>query len=135
THNVVIRRDPRISANNADLIAQYAFANEILARKAQIDAARSRAQSLLERHTLSAQATTQLRAAVLGVESAEDPDDSVGKPSHDFTSLQYLNRAFSGLFDAVESADAAPTSDMRVAYTKLERTLDATLAKLNTLSH
>ncbi len=110
-----VLRDPRIAASNADLVAQYELAQAIEARKTQIAAARVRARNMPSIH---------------GVAPAAHPDDSEGKPSHDFTSLRALGDAFDNLEQAVESADAAPTPDMRRAYDELSAMLARTLAKI-----
>ncbi|HEU5478335.1 MAG TPA: hypothetical protein VFU90_00815, partial [Candidatus Tumulicola sp.] len=60
----------------------------------------------------------------------ENPDDSVGAYSHDFTSFLFLENALDYLESAVESGDAAPTPDMRAAYAKLEAIYRKTLARL-----
>ena len=109
-----VLKDPRVSATDADLVAQYELAQAIESRQAQIAAARRR--------------TTDPR--ILGVAPPVNPDDSVGAPSHDFTSLLALENAFDDLEGAVESADAAPTPDMHRAYETLSATLAATLRKI-----
>ena len=121
THNgatyargLTVLRDPRIAANVADLRAQYELAEAIEARKAQIAAAR--------RTTGSPQ--------FLGIPPPANPDDSIGTPSHDFTSLLALNAAFSKLERVIESADAAPTRDMERAYHELVEKLAETLRKM-----
>ncbi len=133
TQHATVLRDPRVPATNADLRAQYALATAIDARIAAVHAARARALALLK--TLkSAAARTELRRAVIGIRIAGNPDDSVGAPAHDFASLRFLAGAYANLEAAVESADAAPTADMRVAYRKLntiEARALATLARLS----
>jgi photosystem II stability/assembly factor-like uncharacterized protein len=109
-----VLKDPRVGASDADLAAQYDLAEAIEARKAQIAAARKRTHD----------------PRILGVAPVSSPDDSVGAPSRDFTSLRALENAFDTLEQAVESADAAPTPDMRTAYAKLSATLAATLRRI-----
>lgn len=127
--HATVLRDPRSPGNDADLRAQYLLARAIADRKEQIARARDRAERLAGR--LPADRANALHASVLGIRPAADPDDSVGKPSHDFVSLRYLDNAFDTLFGQVESADTAPTNDERVAYAKLSATLDATLKRLH----
>jgi len=126
-------RDPRITASDADLRAQYALAMAISQREASITVARARAIALAKRPTLPVGESNILHAQIIGIAPPPDPDDSVGKPSSDFTSFRYLSQAFGGLQDQVESADARPTHDMRVAFTKLSATFEATLAKLTSM--
>ncbi len=114
TRSVTVLRDPRIAATDADLRAQYALAQAIEARMAEIAAARGR--------------TTN--PSILGVAPVADPNDSVGGPSHDFTSLRALHAEFENLEQAVESADAPPTPDMHRAYEKLCAMLASTLREI-----
>ncbi|HEY9084629.1 MAG TPA: hypothetical protein VIN40_01605 [Candidatus Tyrphobacter sp.] len=115
TRVATVLRDPRIVASDADLRAQYELALAIEARTAQISAARLRARGM---------------PAILGVAPPPNPDDSEGKPPHDFTNLRELGNAFDNLEQAVESADAAPTPDMHAAYVRLSAMLARTLAKI-----
>ncbi len=125
TQKATLLRDPRIPATDADLRAQYAFANAIEAKLAQIDAARMRAKKL--------NLTLAQRETLVAASRSGDPDDSVGKPAQDFISLNYLANAYGNLEGAVESDDSAPTPDMRAALTKLDATLASTLAKLHSI--
>jgi photosystem II stability/assembly factor-like uncharacterized protein len=109
-----VLKDPRIAASDADLRAQYGLAQAIEDRKAEIAAARKRTHDV----------------AILGTEQQLSPDDSVGGASQDFSSLTALEGAFDGLETAVESADAAPTPDMRRAYEELSARLARTLARI-----
>jgi hypothetical protein len=112
----VVLRDPRITATDADLQAQYTLAKSILALRSEAAALRKRAVAA-KKPSLS---------ALIGAEAATSPDDSVGSPPHDFTSLLYLEGALANLEAAVESADAAPTSDMVAAFAKLRTIYQST---------
>ncbi|HEY1976146.1 MAG TPA: hypothetical protein VGG89_06370 [Candidatus Baltobacteraceae bacterium] len=101
-----VRRDPRAPATNADLDAQYALAMKIDALTRNVEAARTRAQ--------------KAHNPIAGQAPPDNPDDSVGSYSHDFTSLLYVDNSLQALQQAVESADAAPTPAMQSAFTKLE---------------
>jgi photosystem II stability/assembly factor-like uncharacterized protein len=114
TRSVTVLRDPRISATNADLQAQWDLAQAIEHREAQIDAARSRTHD----------------PAILGGPPSTSPDNSVPSPQTDFASLYALHGEFDELEQAVESADAAPTHDMRHAYETLSAMLERTLSKI-----
>jgi hypothetical protein len=132
TRPAVLRRDPRIHATNADLEAQYDLANAIENQLSLIDTARTHAEALLESKKLSASQAQYVRQSLLGVSHDEDPDQGGATPS-DFTTLHYLANSLQNLEMAVESADAAPTSDMRKGYAVLTQTLHTTLTKLSTL--
>ena len=125
TQPATIVRDPNIPATVADLQAQYAFANAIEAKLAEITAAQTRAKSL---KLTKAQHDTLIAGPKSG-----DPDDSVGKPAQDFMSLDYLTNAYGNLEGAVESDDGAPSADMKAGFAKLSATLAGTLAKLNAI--
>jgi photosystem II stability/assembly factor-like uncharacterized protein len=109
--------DPRVHATRADLQAQFALAQTIEARQAEIASLRVRALKLHAN-------------AILGIVQANSPDDSEGKYSRDFSSLRFLRGAYDGLEGAVESADARPTPDMYTALNKLDAILAKTKAKL-----
>jgi hypothetical protein len=123
-------RDPRIAASDADLVAQYELVERVIALHAQVVASRAKAQSLGERAQLSAAQKQALRREIIGAESANSPDDSMGAYSHDFTSFLFLENQLDYLASAIESADAAPTSDMRLGYAKLDGIYRQTLTRL-----
>jgi photosystem II stability/assembly factor-like uncharacterized protein len=127
-----VLRDPRIAAGDADLRAQYELAVAIDALRTRVGDARVRAQKLANESLPAAKART-LRVDIIGENPPENPDDSVGAYSHDFTSFLYLQGALEYLESAVESADAAPTPDMRSAYRKLQAIYAKTVARLEGL--
>ncbi|MBV8529933.1 MAG: hypothetical protein JO104_01330, partial [Candidatus Eremiobacteraeota bacterium] len=117
TRPAAILRDPRISASDADLRAQYELSLRIEALDKDVIAARAKAQQRVKE--LPAARAAAFRRDVIGEPLADNPDDSVGAYSHDFTSFLYLENALGYLDSAVQSADAAPTPDMRTGYDKL----------------
>jgi hypothetical protein len=131
TRGATVLRDPRIAATDADLRAQYDFARRIEATRAGVRAAHERAEKLVAK--LSAAQASVVRSQIAGEAPAENPDDSMGAYSHDLSSLRYLGNALDYLESAVESADAAPTPDMRAAYVKLVVVYRATLALLDAM--
>lgn len=133
-HKAKLVRDPRSPATDAQLHEQYVLANQIEGRIAQIASARSRALALLKSGKLSAAAVKAVHARVLGESGNGNPDNSVGTPVVHFDTLRTLDDAFNNLEAAVESADAAPTHDQRVAYAKLGSMLDGTIARLAKLA-
>ena len=130
SRTVALIRDPRIDVTDAQLWEQYDLSMAIDGKLGQIAAARDRAQKLLKSGKLSASVAARVRHQILGVRGPSDPDDSVGRPASDFTTLRYLNEQFGNLFYAVQSADAPPTHDQQKAYGELSHTLDQTIAKL-----
>ncbi len=127
TRTARVMKDPRIAASNADLLAQYQLARLVQALRDEVAAARTKAQQFVKR--LPAGRAQAYRRDVIGEEPPDNPDDSVGAYSRDFTSFLYLETSLDYLESAVESADAAPTPDMRTAYTKLEAIYRQTAAK------
>jgi len=126
-----VMRDPRITATDADLVAQYELAERVIALRAEVDASRATAQTLGDSSRLSAAQKQAFHRDVIGGEPPDNPDDSMGVYSHDFTSFLFLKNQLDYLESAVESADAAPTSDMRLGYAKLDLIYRETLARLN----
>jgi photosystem II stability/assembly factor-like uncharacterized protein len=127
-----VRRDPRIGATDADLRAQYDLARSVVALRAEVASSRSKAQALLKGH-ITPQRARILREAIAGQAPPDNPDDSVGSYSRDFTSLLFLENDLDYLESAVESGDAAPTPEMRAAYRRLAAIYAETLARLNAM--
>ncbi|HEX3465929.1 MAG TPA: hypothetical protein VHS78_17915 [Candidatus Elarobacter sp.] len=115
TQPIVIRRDPRLHATDADLRAQYALAREIDALLARVQAAV--AESVEARKKPGANLTQT--DAIAGAPPSSDPRNSVGTPATTFTTLRWYASALGDLFDSVESADTAPTTDQRTRWTTL----------------
>ncbi len=128
TRNARVRRDPRIAASDADLRAQYELARRVLALRAEVTASRTVAQKLAKAHPAAP------LAAIVGAAPPVNPDDSEGVYSHDFTSFLFLQNALDYLESAVESADAAPTPDMRAGYARLAAIYRRTLARLDSIA-
>jgi hypothetical protein len=132
TREARVLRDPRITASDADLRAQYELAKRVDALHSEVEIARTKAQQATSH--LSGEQLKTFRAQVVGEEPPPDPDDSVGAYSHDFTSFLYLEGALDNLEAVIESADAPPTPDMRSAYDKLATIYRTTLARLDATS-
>jgi photosystem II stability/assembly factor-like uncharacterized protein len=126
-----LRRDPRIPATDADLRSQYELATAVAAVRSSVAADRVRAQALL--HSLPAAAASAARRDIVGEPAPDNPDDSVGAYSHDFTSLLYVENSLDYLESAIESGDAAPTPDMRAGFEKLQAIYRKTLQRLEAL--
>ena len=125
TQHATVLRDPRSHSTDADLREQYAFANAIEAKLAEITRARSRATSL--------KLSPAQRSALIDQSAEANPDDTIGKPATNFSTLAFLADAYGNLEAAAESDDAAPSPDMRAGFAKLNATLASTLAKLNAI--
>jgi photosystem II stability/assembly factor-like uncharacterized protein len=97
TRQVALVRDPRIDVTDQQLHDQFVLANAIEDKLATIEAARSHAQALLKSGKLNAAQAEQVRN-ILGIRGNGNPDDSVGRPARDVTTLRFLD----------ESADSRP---------------------------
>ncbi|MBV8148184.1 MAG: hypothetical protein JO092_03745, partial [Candidatus Eremiobacteraeota bacterium] len=128
---VTVRRDPRAPVTNAGLRAQYELAREVQEIRDEVRAARERAQHV--EHAIAPSVAHAFGTEIVGQELPENPDDSIGAYSHDVTSFLFLDNALQNLMNAIESADAAPTPEMRSAYHKLEAIYRRTLERERTL--
>jgi photosystem II stability/assembly factor-like uncharacterized protein len=132
TRNARVERDPRIAASDADLTAQYVLARRVEALRAEVAQSRAKAEELAKR--ASAQRARTIRSEVAGQTLPVNPDDSMGAYSHDVTSFLFLENQLDYLESSVESADAAPTPDMRTGYDRLAAIYKQTLAKFEAIS-
>ena len=131
---LVLRRDPRGNATDADLIDAVPVRKRDRGTAAADRCGTRACERAAQARRLQPETRSELRESVIGTPPAGDPDDSIGKPAHDFTSLRYLDDQYATLFAAEQSGDAAPTSDMRTGFAKLNATLVATLQRLRTLA-
>ena len=123
---LLLRRDPRIAATDADLLAQYALAEQIDALQARVRVALARAAT--RRASQPADARAKLDA-IVGSPPQDDPGNSVGSPETHLTTLRYRARLLRELFAQVESADARPTpGDVRNWLSLQQKTLQSLLA-------
>ncbi|MBV9718855.1 MAG: hypothetical protein JOZ77_06025 [Candidatus Eremiobacteraeota bacterium] len=122
-----VLRDPRIAASDSDLQAQYVLARAVATLRSDAHTARAKAEESAKR--LSGEDAATYWREIVGETAAENPDDSVGAYSQDLTSFLYLENALDYLESAIESADAAPTPDMRTGYAKLAAIYRQTLER------
>ena len=95
TQRLVVRRDPRVAASDADLVAQYALARAVDSAKARVDA-----------------------------RIATTTPGAVGEsPTVAAKALRARSRALGELEASIESADAVPTPAERAAWLRLRATL------------
>jgi hypothetical protein len=136
-----IRKDPRVTASQADLDAQFALAvrvrekltethqtiNAIRALKKQLDLWDARAKEQGGQSRLLA-ASAGLRRRASGIEEelvqvkAKSRQDTLNYPAK-------LNAKIAGLLGAIGSADYAPTKGMRDVSEDLARRADAQIKK------
>jgi len=114
---LIVAKDPRVRASDADLVAQFRLARQIEALRVTAD------------HAYTVARARKL-TALAGGPPSESPENSVGSPPTDFTSLWAVGNALDALEGAVESADAAPTSDEVRALAHWQAVLASDRARL-----
>lgn len=114
---LVVVKDPRVRASDVDLVAQFRLARQIEALRVSAD--RAFTLALARKHT-----------ALAGGPPVSNPDNSVGAPQTEFTSLWAVGNGLDALEAAVESADSAPTSDELSALEHWRAVLAADRARL-----
>jgi len=131
---LTLARNPIYPASNADLRAQLRLARSIAALSAQVTDAQHRAAALLKSRGSKLPAR-QLAALhmVIGAAPKNTPDDSVGKPATDFSSLRYIGDALQTLQGAVESAQAAPTASQYLTFRILQKKAASVIRTLQML--
>jgi len=138
TQPLVVRRDPRIHATDADLARQFGLARQIQAERVRVSAARAQADSI--RKQLSAlkgkpegnaaseiESFTKKLEAITGPPPASPEEDFFVEPLIDPSTLRRLATAFQQLARAVESADASPTPDLISGFHQRQESLSQTL--------
>jgi hypothetical protein len=131
---LTVVRNPLYPASNAALSAQLQLARSIEALNAQITDAQTRAAALLKSRgsKLSPAQLAQLNT-VIGSAPKNTPDDSVGKPALDFTSLRYIGVALEMLGGNVESGAARPSASQYLAFRILQKKAASAMRTLQML--
>jgi hypothetical protein len=123
SRSLVVRRDPRVSARDADLVAQYALARDVDGLLARVQAALAQAAEARKKPG----ADVARIDAIAGAPPADDPRNSVGTPATTFTTLRWYAAALTELYGSIESADTAPAPDERASWTSLRAKAEAAL--------
>jgi photosystem II stability/assembly factor-like uncharacterized protein len=108
---VAVRRDPRSSASDADLREQYAFVIPLLDLSDSVSTALAQAACLEQKYP-------NLKPVIDPIAGVpySNPDDPVGPPPTDFSSLNYFSGQLGALSASVESGDSAPTPQERAGW-------------------
>ena len=130
TQRLTLSKDPRITASNADLQAQYVLAQQVAALQTQTGNAYHDATVLLKK-TKDAKTRATLAALLGGPPHSVRGDFGASETGVD--TLHFIRGAIDELLNQVESADAAPTSDMRSAYALYHKKLTAALSRWSAL--
>jgi len=125
---LVVERDPRVHATDAELRAQYRFALEILDEQDKVLAARDKALAGLSRVQ-----ATKIRAITGSGPVRRRRRGEAPTANSDFTSLTYVAGALGGLEGAVESGPGVPARQCRVMFARLKRLEAADMVKLERL--
>ncbi len=137
---LVVKKDPRIKATDADLVAQFDLAKQIQSERVRVAAARSQVDSIRRQlAALKSKATspvaTEIEAftrkldSIAGPPPATPEEDFFGEPTIDPNTLRRLATALQQLARAVESADAAPTPDLLSGLHQRQASLKQTLPR------
>jgi photosystem II stability/assembly factor-like uncharacterized protein len=138
TQSLVVKRDPRIKATDADLAAQFDLAKQIQSERVRVAAARAQVDSIrkqlaaLKGKATGATATeidsfTKKLDAIAGLPPATPEEDFFGEPTIDPSTLRRLATALQQLARAVESSDAPPTPDLLSGFHQRQSSLNQTL--------
>ena len=122
--SLVVRRDPRVRASDADLVAQYRLAVDVDTELARVNAAIAAADAARKQPG----AEVAKIDAIAGVPPVNDPRNSIGTVPTVFTTLRWYASALGTLEGAIESADTAPTTDERARWDELRTNADRALA-------
>jgi photosystem II stability/assembly factor-like uncharacterized protein len=131
---LTLARNPLYPASNAALRAQLQLARQIDALNTQVTDAQTRAAALLKSRgsKLSPAQLAQLNT-LIGSAPKNTPDDSVGKPATDFTSLRYIGVALGTLEGAVENGAAKPTASQYLSFRILQKKAASAMRTLQML--
>jgi hypothetical protein len=139
TQPLVVRRDPRIPATDADLVRQFEVARDIQAERiraagprAQVDAIRKQLVALrgkAGKATADVEAFGKKLDEIAGPPPATPEEDFFGEPAVDLASLRRIAIALQQLARAVESADAAPTPDLLSGFAQRKEMFSRTLPR------
>ena len=126
---LLVRRDPRVRASDADLRAQYALARDVDALLVRVQAAVSQANDARKKPG----ADVGKIDAIAGKPGGQAPGGP-GAPATAFTTLSWYASALTDLYGSIESADAAPTADERTAWSSLRSKAQASLLAWSALA-
>jgi photosystem II stability/assembly factor-like uncharacterized protein len=124
TQPLVVSKDPRVPASDADLAAQFELAREVEAQRVRVDAANSEAERLRRRLATLRDPPAAVRAAVdafgqkleIVAGPSLDSEDYFDESRVEPTNLRRLSATLSRFQRTVESADAAPTPDALTGF-------------------
>ena len=123
---LVLRRDPRVRATDADLVAQFALASAVDALSGRVAAAVTASSALRKAPGADV-------ARIDAIVGAPPQGFNPFAPPPSLTTLRYAASLLDELQSAIESADAAPTLDQRAAWVALRASVTRRLAEWDAL--
>lgn len=140
TQTLTIEADPRIILSQDAYAQQFELAHKIETLRVQVATANQEAikldKTLVARREKAdakiSKTITALRAHIVeisGNPNAANPGNTWYLPPKSLSSLRYLGATLEKLDLAVSNVDAAPTNDAQTGYTKLESSVNKTLAE------
>ncbi|GAC1388246.1 MAG: hypothetical protein NVSMB31_01920 [Vulcanimicrobiaceae bacterium] len=123
---LVLHKDPRVRASDADLMQQFALAQHVQTLSAQASDAYRDADKARKR--IKDKATLRALDAIAGGPAQNAPGDFNGQETN-VSSLHHIAAVLDQLAGQIEAADAAPTSGMRKTFTLYQTELARTRAR------
>lgn len=130
---LTVKEDPRVKVSTHELKQQFTLARQIESTQVPVAEASHAIESLLKQlagthgklcGALAQQvASMETKLQALSGIVPINPNNSVGVPPANLHNLTYLGDALATLAKAVESADAAPTPDMRSGFAQQQKLL------------
>ena len=123
TQPLTVVPDPRINLPASAYADQFALARQIEQTRTTLVAAMQDAAALIKVHPELTARANEISGGSAG--------EAFPPPPAPPTSLRFIDSALSKVMNAIESADAAPTTDDRAAWARLKPAADAALAAWN----
>ena len=131
SQHLTVRKDPRVHATDADLQAEFDLTQHVMELRESAKQAYAQATEL--RKTVKDGSKLRAINAIAGGPPPTTPDDSIGAPDTSLHSIYYLGQTLQTLAEQIDSADGAPTPDMRKSAALYESWLTSALTKWNAL--
>jgi photosystem II stability/assembly factor-like uncharacterized protein len=139
SQSLLVAKDPRISASDADLLAEFQLVREVQAERVRIAAAQRQAAALRKQAAALDSKTPRPAAEELAsfekrIEEIAGPsgppsvEELFGQPAGPQKSLRRLATILARFQSAVESADAAPTADAVAGWSHHHQEVSDSLA-------
>ena len=139
TQTLEVRMDPRVKTSLEDLQRQFELDQKIAdalhkdyEALQQVRSLRSQLKSLAGQAAI-AKPAAELEAKAASLEGEHGSHDALYLSTPEGRSLSRLNRGFAAVISALDSADAAPTTQEVAMFAELQKALDEQLSAWNQL--